>query len=66
MTETARAFWLAEPGRGEIVESALAPPGPGEVLVRARFSGISRGTESLVFQGRVPESQYRSMRCPFQ
>ncbi|HXZ00537.1 MAG TPA: zinc-binding alcohol dehydrogenase [Stellaceae bacterium] len=65
-TEGARAFWLAEPGRGEIRPMALAPPGPGEVLVRALVSGISRGSESLVFRGGVPESQRRSMRCPFQ
>ncbi len=66
VTEGARAFWLAEPGRGEIRREALAPPGPGEVLVRARRSGISRGTESLVFLGRVPRSLHIGMRCPFQ
>jgi threonine dehydrogenase-like Zn-dependent dehydrogenase len=63
---TARAFWLAEPGRGEIRRQRLDPPRDGEVQVRALVSGISRGTESLVFQGRVPASQYRAMRCPFQ
>ncbi len=41
-------------------------PGPGEILVTALYSGISRGTESLVFHNRIPESQYRSMRAPFQ
>lgn len=34
--------------------------------MRTRFSGISRGTESLVFRGEVPASQYRTMRAPFQ
>ena len=29
-------------------------------------SAVSRGTEALVFSGRVPPSQYRAMRCPFQ
>jgi threonine dehydrogenase-like Zn-dependent dehydrogenase len=62
----ARAFWLAAPGRGELRQAALAPPAAGEVLVRALASGISRGTESLVFLGRVPESQHQAMRCPFQ
>jgi threonine dehydrogenase-like Zn-dependent dehydrogenase len=66
VTERARAFWIAAPGRGELREAALAVPGPEEVLVRALASGISRGTESLVFRGRVPPSQYRTMRCPFQ
>lgn len=36
------------------------------VAVRTLYSGISRGTESLVFHGRVPPSQYDAMRCPFQ
>jgi len=63
---TARSFWIPEPGRGEIREAPLGSPGHGEVLVRARYSGVSRGTESLVFRGRVPESQYERMRAPFQ
>ncbi len=65
-----RAFWVVEPGRGEVrVEPAPgAAPAPDEptVAVDARFSGISRGTESLVFLGRVPESLHDVMRCPFQ
>jgi threonine dehydrogenase-like Zn-dependent dehydrogenase len=36
------------------------------VLVRAVASGVSRGTEALVFEGRVPESQHDAMRAPFQ
>ena len=34
--------------------------------MRARYSGVSRGTESLVFRGQVPPSQYHAMRAPFQ
>ncbi|HWG78606.1 MAG TPA: zinc-binding alcohol dehydrogenase [Stellaceae bacterium] len=63
---SARAFWITAPGRAELRRAALAPPRAGEVLVRAMLSGISRGTESLVFMGRVPPSQYQAMRCPFQ
>jgi threonine dehydrogenase-like Zn-dependent dehydrogenase len=62
----ARAFWLRSPGEGEIRPAALPRPGPGEVLVRTRYSGISRGTETLVFSGRVPASQYAAMRAPHQ
>lgn len=65
-TALARAFWIAAPGRGELRAASLADPGDGEVMVRAIASGISRGTESLVFAGRVPPSQYGAMRCPFQ
>jgi threonine dehydrogenase-like Zn-dependent dehydrogenase len=35
-------------------------------VVRALFSGVSRGTEALVFLGRVPRSQHAHMRAPFQ
>ncbi len=34
--------------------------------MRALFSGVSRGTEALVFQGRVPVSEHERMRAPFQ
>lgn len=63
---TATAFWVVEPGRGELRRETLAPPGPDEVLVRTLASGISRGTESLVFRGRVPPPLHAPMRCPFQ
>lgn len=63
---TTREFWIQEPGRGELVEGRLAAPDDGWVLVRALYSAISRGTESLVFRGEVPESQREAMRCPFQ
>jgi threonine dehydrogenase-like Zn-dependent dehydrogenase len=62
----ARAFWLMEPGRGELRAERLIPPGPDQVLIRTLFSGISRGTESVVFRGDVPPSQYQAMRAPFQ
>src|SRR5207237_4520253 len=62
----ARAFWIAAPGRGEIREERLRVPSSDDVVVRAMYSGISRGTEALVFQGRVPPSEYQRMRAPFQ
>lgn len=30
------------------------------------WSGLSRGTERLVFEGRVPQAEHRRMRAPFQ
>jgi threonine dehydrogenase-like Zn-dependent dehydrogenase len=62
----ARAFWIVAPGQGEVRSERLPEPGPGEILVEALTSGISRGTETTVFQGRVPESQHRVMRAPHQ
>jgi 2-desacetyl-2-hydroxyethyl bacteriochlorophyllide A dehydrogenase len=66
LDHTARAFWVRAPGEGEIRSVALPRPGADDVVVRTLFSGISRGTETLVFRGGVPESQYARMRAPFQ
>ena len=63
---SARAFWVTRPGHGEIREEPFPSPGPGDLVVRAEFSGISRGTEALVFGGHVPVSEYGRMRAPFQ
>ncbi|MGZ8750916.1 MAG: dehydrogenase, partial [Pseudonocardia sp.] len=62
----ARAFWLRAPGEGEIRTVELPAPGPDDVVVRTRFSAVSRGTETLVFRGGVPVSQHTRMRAPFQ
>ncbi len=62
----ARAFWLREPGIGEIRPVTLPEPGRDEVMVRTLRSGVSRGTETLVFRGGVPPGQYAAMRAPFQ
>ncbi|MEU9568813.1 zinc-binding alcohol dehydrogenase [Streptomyces massasporeus] len=66
MKHTARAFWIDSPGRGDIRDVTLPAPAEGEVLVRTLFSGVSRGTETLVFRGGVPVSQHTAMRAPFQ
>lgn len=64
--DRARAFWVAEAGRGEIRAETLPAPATGEAVVRTLYSGISRGTESLVFLGKVPPSEHARMRAPFQ
>ena len=60
----ARAFWTIGPGAGDLRAEALPSLAEGQALVRTRFSGISRGTESLVFHGRVPATEHARMRCP--
>ncbi len=66
MQRSARAYWLCAPGHGEIRPAAVPEPGADEVLVRALWSGVSRGTESLVHRGEVPQDQWDVMRAPFQ
>lgn len=66
MERTAHAYWLRSPGAGEIRPVTLPEVGPDEVGVRTLYSAVSRGTEALVFGGRVPPSQHQTMRAPFQ
>jgi NADPH:quinone reductase-like Zn-dependent oxidoreductase len=62
----AEAFWVCAPGVGEIRPARLPNVGPDDVLVRTLHSAISRGTESIVFAGRVPSTEHARMRAPFQ
>lgn len=61
-----QAFWVQSPDEGALRTVTLREPEHGEVLVRTLFSGVSRGTETLVFRGGVPASQHDVMRAPFQ
>ncbi len=60
---SASALYYTAPGKAEIRD---APLGSGDVTIRALASAISRGTERLVFEGRVPESEWSGMRAPMQ
>ncbi len=62
----ARSLWYARKGVAELRTARLAPPAPGEATVRTQFSGISRGTERLVFEGSIGQSEWERMRCPMQ
>ncbi|MBK1660141.1 zinc-binding alcohol dehydrogenase [Paracraurococcus ruber] len=64
MPLAARALWYVAPGHAEIRAQALPPRAPDQVLVRSRVSALSRGTERLVLEGRVPASQHEAMRAP--
>lgn len=61
----ASALWYCGPKRVELREEVLPPPGAGELRVKTLYSAISRGTESLVFGGRIPASEFQRMRAPF-
>lgn len=62
----ATGFWVLGPGRGALRTRPLRMPPDGAVLVEALYSGISRGTESTVFHGRVPPAVADAMAAPFQ
>ncbi len=61
-----QACWITAPNRAEIRPATVGECAPGEVVVRALHSGISRGTELLVYRGQVPPSEFERMRAPFQ
>jgi NADPH:quinone reductase-like Zn-dependent oxidoreductase len=63
---TALALWTIGPGEVELKPAEPGPLQPGQARARALVSGISRGTESLVFHGKVPSSERERMRCPLQ
>ena len=58
-----KALWYVEPGIAVLRDEQVAP-GPDDLCVRAHFGAISRGTEALVFAGRVPQTEYQRMRGP--
>lgn len=62
----ATAFWVESPSTGSLRSAPMPDPTPGEVTVRTLYTGISRGTESVVFRGEVPAGERDRMRAPFQ
>ena len=65
-TRIVEALWYTAKGACEIRPESLAEIGADQVEVRTRFSAVSRGTERLVLEGRVPESEQERMQAPFQ
>jgi hypothetical protein len=63
--DIASALWYCGPNKIEIRQEVLSPAGAGEVRLKSLYGAISRGTESLVFAGRIPESEFARMRAPF-
>ena len=62
-TYTPLALWHIAPRVSEIRHATL---GDGDVIIRMVASLISRGTERLIWEGRVPEAEHTRMRAPFQ
>lgn len=62
----ARALWYVAPGQAELRPATIGDPQNGGVLVRTLYSGLSRGTERLIFEGKVPEGEWSRMKAPAQ
>ncbi|PZO04635.1 MAG: dehydrogenase [Hyphomicrobiales bacterium] len=63
---SATALWYVAPRECALNAETLPALTAQDCLVRTLWSGISRGTERLVFEGRVPVGEYERMRAPFQ
>ena len=62
----ARSIWYAGKGIVEIRSAELPSLVSEAVRVRTHFSGVSRGTERLVLNGLIPDSEVKRMRAPLQ
>jgi len=65
-TDRWTAYWTMAPRHGVLRTEPARAAGAGEALVRTICSGISHGTEMLVYAGQVPPEVGESMRAPFQ
>ena len=50
------SLYFIEPGVVEVREELIPEPGSNQVLVRTLLSGISSGTEMLIYQGNFPDN----------
>ena len=62
--EIGQALWYSGPRRVEFRTEKVTSPGPREMRVRSTWGALSRGTESLIFAGRVPPTEFQRMRSP--
>jgi NADPH:quinone reductase-like Zn-dependent oxidoreductase len=62
----AKSLWLTDRRQAELRTVALGSLAQDEVLIESRYGAISRGTEALVANGAVPESEYGRMKAPLQ
>ncbi len=60
----ATALWYVAPRECALNAEALPPLATGGCLVRTLWSGVSRGTERLVCEGRVPEANTAACAPP--
>jgi threonine dehydrogenase-like Zn-dependent dehydrogenase len=62
----AQALWYVARGQAELREQKLGALKPDTVRIKTLWSGVSRGTERLVFMGKVSSLDQDDMRAPMQ
>lgn len=66
MAANARALWYVSRRKVDLRDTTLDERGPTDAEIRMLYSGVSRGTERLVFNGLVAAPERDRMRCPLQ
>lgn len=66
MAEATRALWYVSRRQIDLRDGTLDERGPADAVIRTLYSGVSRGTERLVFHGLVAAPERERMRCPLQ
>ncbi len=61
----ATALWITQAQTAQ-ARDTVYDAGPDDLEIETLYTGISRGTERLVFQGHVPVAEHERMRAPFQ
>ncbi|MEJ8562553.1 zinc-binding alcohol dehydrogenase [Yoonia sp. GPGPB17] len=61
----AAALWITAAQEAALCDTVYHV-GEGQLDIKTQFTGISRGTERLIFNGQVPVSEHDNMRAPFQ
>jgi len=61
-----KSYWIDKKNKGYFKFGEISSINSNEIVVKTLFSGISYGTEKLVYSGKVPKSQRNLMKCPYQ
>ena len=67
--QPARALYYVAPQRAALRKISLLTehdPDVTQIRFRTLFTSLSRGTERLVFEGKLPQSEWQRMRAPHQ
>jgi len=67
--QPARALYYVAPQQAALRRPSLLTehdPDVTQVRFRTLFTSLSRGTERLVFEGKLPQSEWQQMRAPHQ
>jgi NADPH:quinone reductase-like Zn-dependent oxidoreductase len=66
MNSFSRTLWTIDAHHLALRDEPLPDLADGHLRCSALYSAVSRGTESLIFKGQVPQSEWQRMRAPLQ